>query len=77
MSLFITCLLLGVDVHSWLCPAGGSCFVLVVGCRLSSADCILSGVAVGGSCLVLVAGCRCRLLLLVPGVGCRLPGVRC
>jgi hypothetical protein len=61
----------------------GSCSLLVVGCRLSSTDCIdclvllslvvvgswVSGVAVGCCCWLLVVGCCCRWLLLV--AGCR------
>ncbi len=42
----------------------GSCLLLVVECRLSSADCWLLGVAVSVCCWFLVVGCW------LLGVGC-------
>ncbi len=44
----------------------GSCFLLVAGCRFSSADCWFKGVSVGCCCWFLVVRCHfgCCLLLL-------------
>jgi hypothetical protein len=54
-------------------PADGSCQLLVVGCRLSSADCF--GLSVDVWCWFLVVGSRLLFVgywLLIVCVGCRL-----
>jgi hypothetical protein len=45
-------------------PFGDSCSLLVVGCRLSSDDCGLYGVAVGG-CRLSLHGCRLSFVRLL------------